>query len=329
MTGPGRWPRPRSGSARGVFARHFFEPRDARICAVIRIGVSLCLLINLLVLGKDLQLWFSEQGVLPLQAAFAIVDPDTLPVFRWFPTSWPLIKALYLLAVLQTLLLLLGFRARFQAICLFAWLVVFQYRNLLLLDGGDTVFRLLTFFLALMPSGAAFSVDAWLARRRGQPLAIVRPIWALPLVQIEMTLIYVSTAWEKLRGDDWISGNALYYVSRLDDNFGQSAIASFLFQYLFVCKLVSRLVLAFEILLPITLWIKATRRLALAAGILFHLMLDNVMHLFLFEWVMIAGLLSFLSADDLTWLQGLAARLSRRSRGRRRRPADQPAPASG
>ena len=38
-----------------------------------------------------------------------------------------------------------------------------------------------------------------------------------------MTLIYSSPAWEKLNGDDWISGNALYYVARLDDNFGQSA----------------------------------------------------------------------------------------------------------
>ena len=43
---------------------------------MIRIGVSLCLLVNLLVLGQDLQLWFSERGILPLQAALSILDPE-------------------------------------------------------------------------------------------------------------------------------------------------------------------------------------------------------------------------------------------------------------
>jgi hypothetical protein len=38
-------------------------------------------------------------------------------------------------------------------------------------------------------------------------------------------------------------------------------------------------------------------------------MLDNVMHLFLFEWLMIMGLQSFLNADDLIWLQELAGKV--------------------
>ncbi len=279
-------------------------------------GLAVCLLVDLLVLGRFLELWFGERGLLPLEAAFTVIDEDTIPLFKWFPRSWPWVRLCYFLFLGQAVLLLLGVRSRFQALCAWGWLTIFQCRNILVVDGGETVLRLLAFFLCLLPCGAAYGVDASRARTRGEPPAVLRPAWALPLVQIEMTLIYVSTAWEKLNGDAWIDGTAVYTVARLDDNFGPSALAALFLQHLPVSKAVTWLVLAFEVVLPVALWFKETRRYALVGGVLFHLLLDNLMQLFLFEWIMIVGLLSFMSPEEL---DGILSWITRRRRSMRAR----------
>ncbi len=48
-----------------------------------------------------------------------------------------------------------------------------------------------------------------------------------------------------------------------------------------------------EGLLPLALWFRPTRHAAMVVGIAFHLLIELNMHLFLFEWIMIVGLLSF------------------------------------
>ena len=53
-------------------------------------------------------------------------------------------------------------------------------------------------------------------------------------------------------------------------------------------------VLALELALPFMLFIPRLRLLASVRGILLHLSIDYALNLFLFEWAMIIGLLSFL-----------------------------------
>ena len=63
--------------------------------------------------------------------------------------------------------------------------------------------------------------------------------------------------------------------------------------------------LAIEAALPILLWFRPTRRPAIVAGIGLHLAIEASMNLFLFEWIMILGLLSFVRPEEWrfrTWL---------------------------
>ncbi|MFN0007176.1 MAG: HTTM domain-containing protein [Planctomycetota bacterium] len=288
-------------SWRGVaraFDGFFFSPLDTRACAVLRIGVAVCVIVELLVLSGDLERWFGEGGVLPLAASRGLVDPHALSPFEWLPASSSALRIAFGLALGQAVLLLLGIWPRFQALGLLIWLQAFQVRNMLILDGSGIVLRTFAFYLVFMPSANAFSVPAWLARRRGAPLACVRPAWGLVLLRFQMGLIYVGSAWEKLNGSDWIDGSALYYVSRLDDNFSHGPILDSVFSSLAVCRFLTWGTLAIEILLPILLWFAGTRRLGILLGVLFHLALGMTMNLFLFPWVMIIGLLAFLETDD-------------------------------
>jgi hypothetical protein len=287
----------------------FFSPKDTRGCAVLRIGVAVCVIVDLLVLRGSLEKWFGEDGVLPLAASRRLVDSHALSLFAWLPVSASTLWIAFGLTFAHAVLLLLGIWPRFQALGLLVWLQAFQVRNMLIIQATDIVFRSFAFYLLLMPSADAFSVPAWLARRRGAPLARVRPAWGLVLFRFQMGLIYVGSAWEKLNGADWTGGNALYYVSRLDDNFSHGPILDSMFSSIEVCRLLTWGTLAVEILLPILLWFAPTRRLGIVLGVLFHLALERSMNLFLFPWMMIIGLLTFLEAEDFAWF----ARWGRRS----------------
>jgi hypothetical protein len=60
--------------------------------------------------------------------------------------------------------------------------------------------------------------------------------------------------------------------------------------------------LAIEIALPILVWFRPTRVPTLVVAIAFHLSIDYTMNVFLFQWVMILGWLSFLATTDLRWM---------------------------
>ena len=285
------------GSVAGAWNRFFYSEMDARPLALMRIAYAVLLLINMLVLAPDLVMWFSEDGVLPLLASRQIVDPDTWTLFSLLPTSTSVLWACYLVCLAQIVLLGLGIWPRIQAACLFVWLISFQHRFIILFDGEDALFRLMVFFFIFAPIGDFYSVDAWWARRRGK-VPPPRAVWPLRLIQIEISLIYVSTVLLKLIGHDWVSGDALYYVSRLDDLYGHFPVPRFVFESMLLVRMLSWSVLLVEGVTPFVLWFRETRRTALVIAFAFHFATDWAMNLFLFQWLMMVGLLSFTVPAD-------------------------------
>lgn len=303
----------------------FFESPDPRMCAVIRIGYAALLLLMLLIQMPDAVLWFSDAGVLPFEISRQVVDTDTATIFQWISDDPATVSWCYRIFLLQTILLLVGFRSQFQAISLLVWLASFHHRNCMLVDGEDTVFRLFAFLLALSPCGICWSVDAWLKPAPERLKKQSGCAWALRLMQIQLTIIYVSTAWEKLNGASWLDGTALYYASRLDDMFGRFPVPEFLFGDPGWLKLMTWSVLAVEVALPICLWIRQTRKAAIVVGILLHLSIEWMMNLFLFEWVMIVGLMAFAVPNDFARLIDSAGhRLKRINLPRTKGPAGVP-----
>jgi len=272
----------------------FFAARDPRLCSVLRIGFAVLVLVDALVLLPDLGYWFSDGGVMPAANARLIINEDAFTLLHYVP-----LQLGYALLVAHAVLLLVGWQSRIQALGVLIWLVSFQHRNYAIVDGEDTVMRLFAFYLALCPCGWAFSLDAWLRRRGGKPELPPPTPWALRLFQLQMCVIYLSSAFEKSTGADWISGKALYYVARLDDSFGKFPVPAYLFEHLWLVKLMTWSVLVIEWLLPVALWWRRHRKAAVLFGIVFHLSIEYTMNLFLFHWLMILGLVSFLEFDDL------------------------------
>jgi len=107
-----------------------------------------------------------------------------------------------------------------------------------------------------------------------------------------MTVIYASTALCKLEGETWQNGSAVGYVSRMTDNFGRW-ISPEWFDLPWITPLATWGTLAVEAFLPFGLWTPKIRWLAIGLAALMHLGIEASMNLFLFQWVMLLGLVSF------------------------------------
>jgi hypothetical protein len=197
--------------------------------------------------------------------------------------------------------MLLGIFSRFQAACIFFWLVSFQHRNPLIMDGQDTAIRMLAFFFIFLPLDYRWSLSGWLLKRRSTVQQRVPSAWALRLVQLQMTLIYLSATVSKMQGETWRDGTALYYVFQLPAFFGKWPVADFMLESELLIRLGSWSVLLVEALVPLALWWKPTRQPALVLAIGLHLVLEYSMNTFLFQWIMIVGFLAFFNPDEWRW----------------------------
>lgn len=300
--------------AGGAWNRFFHGSCDARILAIVRIAAGVLLVAYWAVLYPDLTTWFGEEGLYPRRIWLEERDGRSWSLFAWDWLGGDLgtLQVCLWISLAQSVLLAVGFLPRVQAAGLLVWLVSWQNRNPLLLDGEDVVFRLLTCLLIFADSGRVWSVNQFLYRgiivrypdakdpdKAGEiPQAAM---WPLRLIQVQMCVIFFAAGICKLGSEAWLSGEAFYYVARLHDYFGRFPVPTAVTDWPFLVRLATWATIAVEIGGPVLLWFKETRRPALLAIVAFHLACDYSMHLFLFHWVMLAGWLAFVTSEDLRW----------------------------
>ena len=84
------------------------------------------------------------------------------------------------------------------------------------------------FFLMFAPAGAAFSVDRLIRIRRGAEGHEIRPRapWAQRMIQFELSLMYLTSFWWKMKGHTSLDGTAhlLRASSALDPAVSPAAV---------------------------------------------------------------------------------------------------------
>ena len=328
-----------------AFDHWLFERPDPRVCSLLRIGFAILLSVYLVMWWREAERWFSDAGVLraeTMREASELIYPSLL---WWLPNDPLTIHICLAICLGQTLLLGLGVASRWQAACIFVWLVSFQHRNMIICDGQDVLIRLLSFYLIFMPLDYAWSLGRWWRQAasgtanltcfcsgRARALRSVAEIsdyraaraaplpknndigikasgiappppsaWGLRLVQLQVTAIYLSTAWEKFQGVTWRDGTALFYVARMDDLYGRFGLPEMLFETPWILHSMTWGVLALEAALPLLLWWRPTRWLGVLAAASLHLAIEATMNIYLFEWLMLLCLVAFV---DPRWLSG-------------------------
>ena len=192
--------------------KFWFEPESVSTLAVCRIGFGFVALGWTLSLAPDLMSFFGRRGVIPRQPSFQY----------WFgllgpaAPSWA-VYTVWAVLLVASLCLLLGAGTRLASILVFVGILSFERRNPYIFNAGDVLVRNLSFYLMLAPAGAALSVDAWRRARDAFWEFPKRAPWALRLIQVQLSVVYASTVWAKVRGNDWNDGTAVSYALRLDD----------------------------------------------------------------------------------------------------------------
>lgn len=296
--------------------RFWFQPTPASTVALFRIAFGAVVVAWAISVLPDATTFFGDGGVLPereLQGAevgvLAVVSSDAM--------VYALVGALLVAGVA----LIFGFHARIASIVVFVALLSLRRRNPWVMNSGDSLLRHISFFLVFAPTGAALSIDRW-RRARSRVWAIPnRAPFAMRLIQIQVSLVYLFTVWAKARSPEWVEGTAVFSSMRVGD-LTRFDIPWILSESLVLANLAAYATLAVELALAILIWNRRARPWVIGAGVALHLFIEVTFSLGFFSTVMLLSYLAFLPEDTaLRWI--MAARRRWKGRGIR---ADVPSP---
>jgi hypothetical protein len=310
------------------------DPRTAFIWKSVVLAVPL-VVFGVAVLFFGLGLWrryqggaedrWAWRGVLACVAGAAVLaavgwlkwqtwadDPAGPAWLGWTRTQWlaePRAIDVGMAAwVAATVCLLLGLGTRVSAVAVWVLGTSFDNLNSYVNNAGDQVRAILTFYLMLCPCGAAWSLDRWLARRRGGDPGprYVWP-WPLRLLFVQLVFMYFLNGLYKVGGKDWAAGTSLYYVLN-DVVLARFSYAQFPVP-LGVIYWLSLAVLAWELSFPLLVLFRWTRVAALLFGVAFHLGIALTMEIGGFVPYMLVLYLPLLPWDR--WLRPRAPAIPR------------------
>jgi hypothetical protein len=214
--------------------------------------------------------------------------------------------------------LVVGWHTRIVSVVVWVLLLVVQRRDPWVLNSGDLLLRELAFFVMLMPAGETWSLDA---RRRG--VERLRAPWALRLVQLQVSALYLFSVWAKVRGTDWNDGTAVGLALQLED-LQRFTLPAALSTSLLVSSVLTYSSLAVEASLAFGLWLPRLRYWLMAAGIGLHLGIEASLLIGWFSLAVISSYLAFVPPEHLRLAVGKIREL--RAKVSARGSAPDPAP---
>ena len=250
-------------SAIDAWRSFWFRPTPAYTLGAVRIAFGTLVVLWTVSLVGDLDDFFSSYGVLPRQAdgiyewgLFEIWSDDRALIIGWA------------LLLLSAIALTVGWHSRLAAVIVFALILSFEFRNPFIFNSGDALIRLEALLLALAPSGAALSLDQRRATGKFWS-AQMRAPWALRLLQIQLTLIYVSTFQVRMTGNKWPEGTALSYAFRLQDML-IIPLPHWLTTSAQLMNIATWGTLLLELAIGVLVWNRRCRPYVLVAGLVLH-----------------------------------------------------------
>jgi hypothetical protein len=275
-----------------TWERFWFEPEETSTLALVRIAFGLVVIAWTVTLAADAQAFFGSSGLLaggdyqgqPAAAWSALHIADT-------PVA---VTALMTVLFLAACLLTVGQWTRLASVLVFIGLVSLERRNPFVFNSGDALLRIIAFCMMFAPAGAALSLDRFRRARDGFWEFPRRAPWALRLMQIQLSVVYLASVWDKLRGETWNDGTAVSYAMRLDD-LARFELPGALAGSEIVANLMTYGILGAEASIAFLIWNRRLRPWALAVGASLHLAIDLTLRVGFFSWAMLVLYLTFVS----------------------------------
>ena len=297
-----------------AYHRFWFAPSAPHTLAVLRILVGGMCLYGTAVWGLALDEFLSDAGFQPA----GLIEPRTGPSLWFFvPDSlrWPVHLACLAVLALYTA----GAGTAVTSKLAFVVVASYAHRAPMATFGLDQIETFLTLYLCLAPCGAAYSIDAWLRRRRGRPEPAPSPrnTLAARLIQVHLCVLYTSAGLAKLKGEAWWDGTAIWKAAANLEY--QTADLTWLAAAEPVGHLLTHVTVAWELSFWALVWRPRLRPYVLLIGTGMHLGIGAFLGMWTFGLVMTFAYLTFVPPTYFTPLAATNGSASSSARSRRGR----------
>ena len=286
----------------GDWNQFWFRPEAPNTLGAMRIFVGLIVLYTHFTWGLELSTFLGADGLLPLEYRSLLFEsPFAWSHFDWFSNN-QLLMAVHILGLLMIAMFTLGIWTNWTSVFTALLIISYANRGTGALFGLDQVSSFLCIYLAIGNCGGAYSIDQWIAKRRGagQGRSCTRNRIAIRLIQIHMCAVYLFAAIGKLQGTTWLNGEAVW--GTLASYEYQSIDMSWISNHMWLVAILTLGTLAWELAYPALIWLKLTRPIMLLFSIPIHLGIGACMGMLSFGLVMLVGNLAFV---DPSWLNKL------------------------
>jgi len=276
----------------------WFTPRDPTTLGAIRLCTGLMLFYTHLVWSFDLDAFFGPDGWLPRGLMESVHGDRFLWSYFWLIESPGLRWAIHIAALIIFAMLAAGLFSRVVSVLAYGMAV--SYVNRVVpgaFFGLDKINCLLALYLMVGPSGACYSLDRYLARRRSAgPLAPVDPQIganiAMRLIQVHMCIFYLFAGLDKLQGIHWWDGTAgwMAFANLEYQSFDMTWLAA----WPGLLALITYLTTAWELSYCVLVWLPRWRPVVLLMAVLVHGGIALTLGLMTFGLAMLIGNMAFL-----------------------------------
>ena len=281
----------------------FWSPVDLTSLGVFRILAGLLVVLNAITLARSQRLLLDPDGYVSdacWRSSPYTAGTVVLGVLPWKRTWIQLVLFLYGVSGLVILVGSGDVPVLCAALFAFATFRGLCMRNPIFRHSGDVLLGILLLLLACSPSTEALSLEAL---RRGTP-AEPQPAPALRLMQVQLSVLYTTSVLYKLRGETWRRGTATHHVVQLLGHRKRRLPAALDTPALHRVATYGTLLVEFAG--GLLVWFPATRYPALLAIAGLHVVLQLLMRMHLFQFVMLSALVLFVPGEDmarlLAWL---------------------------
>jgi hypothetical protein len=223
---------------------------DVRALSLMRICVAAVILFDLAIRITDLEIFYSDTGVLPLNFLFENSWNSYFVSIHTISGLWQVQFLLFAFAFFCGVMLFIGYRTRLFTLLSWFLLLSLHNRNGYILQGGDDLLRMVLFWGIFLPWGQYYSCDCLMQSFRFSP----PQIFTVATVAYVLQITYLYTGSALLKGPEWNQNfSAVYYAYSLDQ-IAYPLTKFFYFNYSLLEKL-TFLAYYFELLVPLLFFI--------------------------------------------------------------------------
>ncbi len=283
--------------------RFWFTPTDPATLGAIRILTGLMLVYTHWVWGLDFESFFGPESWVNSELVKRYQQNDF--VFSlWFVVPYQYAFPVHMACVGILGLFTCGVFTRVTSIL--SLLIVISYANRLPTAqfGLDQINGLLTLYLALGPSGAAYSIDSWL-RRSGSETSRTTAVglgWdsfgpsihaniAIRLIQLHMCVIYLFAGLGKLQGMAWWDGLAMWMAFANREY--QTLNMLWLSDFPWIVNAMTHFTIFWEVTYCALVWVPILRPIVLFFAVVLHAGIGLCMGMWTFAIIMMVGNMAF------------------------------------